>query len=270
VLVLCNADYYGHTTAGHQSQVNDACNHLPRIDVPYPIVDSTGSHVQNLAYFDKEIAKCFDKCKRVLQIKSFAWKYEKACNLHADSKTYREFFKIRKHAPKFPDFAPLRERVERIENPDPIRDAAKLRARASSKIRQQAKITQDKAEVMAKWRSGGLNYLGYRAYDMPVMLRMRGEDIVQTSKGAECPLSHAKQIWDIIKDVCVLGVPYAKNSFRYGPIMHVGHYVIDEIDIAGNLKAGCHQIDYAEMERLAVSLGWEPMHHVSELNEGRI
>ena len=34
--------------------------------------------------------------------------------------------------------------------------------------------------------------------------------------------------------------------------MRVGHFELDAIDSAGNVKIGCHAIDYAEMTRLAV------------------
>ena len=75
---------------------------------------------------------------------------------------------------------------------------------------------------------------------------------MQTTKGAEVPEEHAKKAAGIVKRCKETGTGYKRN----GHSIHVGMFVIDEIDINGNVKAGCHFIEWSEIERIAKERNW--------------
>lgn len=73
---------------------------------------------------------------------------------------------------------------------------------------------------------------------------------LETSHGADVPLAHAVKAFRFVKLVRERGETWRKN----GRTIRVGHYQIDAID-AGGFTAGCHRINWAEIERLARELG---------------
>lgn len=74
---------------------------------------------------------------------------------------------------------------------------------------------------------------------------------LQTSHGAEVPLPHAVRAFRFIKLCHDTGRAWHAN----GKTLPVGHFKIDSIDSAGNFRAGCHNIAWAEVQRLALALG---------------
>lgn len=84
----------------------------------------------------------------------------------------------------------------------------------------------------------------------PVMLAVRG-DTVRTSWGAEFPVAHAALAWRAVRRTVASGVPWHKNGER----VRVGVFQLDSIDAAGNVKAGCHDVTYDEIESCAKALG---------------
>lgn len=74
--------------------------------------------------------------------------------------------------------------------------------------------------------------------------------LLETSHGADVPLEHAVKAFRFVKLVRERGETWRKN----GRTIRVGHYQIDAID-AGGFTAGCHRINWGEIERLARELG---------------
>jgi len=99
------------------------------------------------------------------------------------------------------------------------------------------------------------------AYKLAVMLRIRtfGADadvqhavaVVETSRGAQVPASHALRGLRFVRAVVARGEAFQTN----GKTFHLGHYKIDRIETDGTLTAGCHVIPYSEIERIAPELG---------------
>lgn len=77
-------------------------------------------------------------------------------------------------------------------------------------------------------------------------LRVKG-DTVETSRGARVPLSHVQRALPVVMALIRNGRTYQRN----GHTIHLGHYAIDSIDEQGNLRAGCHLFNKAEIERFA-------------------
>lgn len=111
------------------------------------------------------------------------------------------------------------------------------------------------------WRDAKKDYSGL-AYNMRqlmqkyvmantgVLLRVKDKNI-ETSMGAEFPVTHAKKAFTFIRSVRYTKTPWEKN----GKTIHLGAFQIDSIDEHGNVKAGCHTVQWGEIELIAEALG---------------
>lgn len=90
---------------------------------------------------------------------------------------------------------------------------------------------------------------------------------LETSQRANVPLPHAVRAFRFLKRCKESGRDWHKN----GHAIRVGHFQIDSIDSAGNFRAGCHRINWPEVERLARELGvFEVQSDDSALEPSRI
>lgn len=126
-----------------------------------------------------------------------------------------------------------------------------------------------KAQAREEWRAGGSNvYQGAdgrtaRATDCPdggAMLRARGVTrdgdtitggTLETSQGADAPLTHAIRVFRFLKQCRDTREGWRANGKR----LRVGHFTVDSVTAQGDFVAGCHRIKWAEVERLADALG---------------
>jgi hypothetical protein len=74
---------------------------------------------------------------------------------------------------------------------------------------------------------------------------------LETSKGAQVPLTHAIKAFRFIKLVRERGKPWQRN----GQQIRVGHFSVDRIESDGSFSAACHTFNWSEIERLACQLG---------------
>lgn len=99
-------------------------------------------------------------------------------------------------------------------------------------------------------REGGAAYI--RAVDVT---RNAAGDItggtLQTSQGANAPLVEAIQAFRFIKLVRERGTPWHAN----GAQVLVGHFALDRITAAGDMRAGCHAFAWQDIAALACELG---------------
>ena len=99
-------------------------------------------------------------------------------------------------------------------------------------------------ETLERWKAGeNVGYL-YVSSDVPVALRINGDE-VETSRGASFPVTHA------VRGIAFIQEHASAGWKRNGHTFHLGHYAIDEIEVGGNVKAGCHYVEYAEIARIA-------------------
>jgi len=152
-------------------------------------------------------------------------------------------------------------RRDRIMN-DPKRAhkmalAAKARERAD--IAKEAKRVEkrridmlESAERVRLWQSGNpaatLRYDDV-LHDRGDLLRIVG-DTVQTSRGAECPLDHARLALRLWRRTIDAGMSWEPN----GHAVHLGHFTLDSIGADGTVRAGCHTIKRTELERLELAV----------------
>jgi hypothetical protein len=128
------------------------------------------------------------------------------------------------------------------------------------RVREAEEWEAKRDEIIAAWRANDPNARLRDAYRLPVMLRVRtfGADedvqhavaVVETSRGAQVPVSHALRGLRFVRAVVARGEAFQTN----GKTFHLGHYKIDRIDVDGTLTAGCHTIPYSEIERIAPEL----------------
>lgn len=139
-----------------------------------------------------------------------------------------------------------------------IGEAGKIvQAREDAEALEKAKADLD------KWKRGenGL-FRGHTFYHLPVTylravnvarddngMIVKGE--LETTKGASVPLTHAVRAFRFLKLCKERGQGWHHN----GHSLRVGHFQVDRIEPNGDFKAGCHDITWAEVERVAKELG---------------
>lgn len=77
---------------------------------------------------------------------------------------------------------------------------------------------------------------------------------LETSQGARVPLRHAFRVFQFVALCRAERKAWKPGAFGPGHI-RVGHFTVDAIDSTGDFRAGCHSIQWAEVERLAKRLG---------------
>ncbi len=134
------------------------------------------------------------------------------------------------------------------------RDAARLTRERKAREKKEA---ADRAEALADaeaWRKGETDYIRNSRMLPSVALRLsKDRKEVETSEHASVPVEHAERAFRI-------GLRYLAKREEYhrnGNTVRVGHFAVDSMDKAGHVKIGCHDIEWAEIERLAKAAGWD-------------
>jgi hypothetical protein len=134
-------------------------------------------------------------------------------------------------------------------------DAAREAKRAIELAEWQSK----QAERVAAWQAGQDVRLGYGdvGYARGALLRVNTRTHrVETSQGAECPIAHAKfalRVWRAAVDANALPWTRGENT-RQDAETVLGHFRLDAITVDGDIRAGCHRIKRAELEKLETVL----------------
>ena len=138
-----------------------------------------------------------------------------------------------------------------VYDPD-LSDQIELRRKweTGQAVRDEKREAKNK-ETLAKWLS--LPELPFEpkpgyAY-MRVGCALNAE--VETTLGARVPLEHVQKVAPLVLLLLKEGRTYKKN----GHTIHLGNYTLDEITAEGDVIAGCHRFDRAEIERFAKVIG---------------
>ena len=65
------------------------------------------------------------------------------------------------------------------------------------------------------------------------------------------PLDHAVKAFRVLKRLRDRGETYQRN----GHTIHLGHFALDALDGQGIVTAGCHRVEWSEIERVATLAG---------------
>lgn len=121
-------------------------------------------------------------------------------------------------------------------------------AREVLRIEQQKQRAADLAESLQKWRTGAL-FTRTGLYEITPALRLSADrSAVETSHGAEIPVSDALKLWPMVQAA-------RAGQREFTPGEPLGAYRLSKIRADGSIVVGCHDIPYSELEGIAVSLG---------------
>lgn len=82
-------------------------------------------------------------------------------------------------------------------------------------------------------------------------LRMKGNEI-ETSQGAFVPVTHARKLYRFLCAIRQSGEGWTANGHTFA----IGHFQVSRIEPNGDFQAGCHFVEFAEVERFATRHGW--------------
>jgi hypothetical protein len=132
---------------------------------------------------------------------------------------------------------------------DYVYELAKAREikKAAARAEYEKAMGLEAAERMALWAIGENVYSGGFQY-LPTALRIKGENI-QTSRGANIPVSDALKLWPLL-----LRVKQSGKTLEAGlHSINLGAYRFNSFD-GDTLIVGCHQIAWDQLEKMAIQL----------------
>lgn len=253
---LVTSERYSITTSGkHMPAVHRAiASGATVFQVPDVAANDHAAHTRNVGHLGKVYADTVARMKRT-----------QAASWGNPERTLQEL------ADDIRNYVGAIGGAEPDNYPDPARDAAAVRAkwaeraardadpataakreadRAKRKAAKERKEQAARDEQRTKWLAGEYVYSRFDDGNGGAVLRVRG-DVLETSQGAGVPLAHAVKAFRMVKRCRDAGQSWARN----GHTIRVGHFQVDAIDALGNMRAGCHRINWPEIERVARALG---------------
>ena len=197
-------------------------------------------------YADRLEAALLDAARpRVKQAPRLA----QAQSIAEEGNRFAEFFGLRKRLNLPADFSQAVE-AARIKQGRENAKRAKAREAAELVALEQAKERARKfqEEQLPEWLNGARTSLPFHDF---AYLRRGGEE-VETSHGARFPIEHAKRAYRLLAKLVAKREEYRAN----GHTIRVGHYGIDSLSADGMVRAGCHKLLWAEIERFAKLMKW--------------
>lgn len=136
---------------------------------------------------------------------------------------------------------------------------ARERREANERERMRQRAAQARAD-MPKWRAGEIDRPPYWAWHCSPALRIAG-DIIETSHGATFPTAHARRAFRMLRVLKAHLDEQGAPVVRPRAEIRAGHFRVDAVEADAQaeggavVRAGCHRIEWAEVERIAAELG---------------
>lgn len=276
MVALISSHRYSISTNGHRSDIYRA---LPRtirtFEVPHlgvsggrvtSVMDIESTHRANLSALVTEYGELVAKMKRAR-----TWYGDIRDQLQEKAHEVAEYGDLFSVA-----YTPLNwehdaaevvahraQREARLNSPEAIakrsRDAERRKERNAEKLREAEERAKREAEERAQriasdkaaWLEGARVH-HHNATDKQGGYRLRVVgDVLETSGGARVPLDHAIKAFRMVKRCRDTATPWQSN----GHTIRVGHFQVNSIDAQGNMIAGCHLLNWPEIERIAQQVG---------------
>lgn len=245
--VFFNAARYSMSTNRHQRYARNAIpSHMRVVEVhAWESGDRLRQPADLVASLTHHVADLLAKAYRARVARDFY--LDGAARTADDARFLAQFYGLPE--PQFPSLS--------LEGGKAI---AAAQARVAEQVRQQEREARERARIemaaqLRDWRNGtGSIYLRTGWSQMPTALRVSPSDPdeVETTQGARFPVRHAVRLWPILKSLRERGESYQRN----GHSIHLGEYVLDSFNAeTGELRAGCHTLEWSEIERFARVLG---------------
>jgi hypothetical protein len=237
---------YSPTTTGHQSDLRQALHHCRRI-----AAWDCESYAENLHRYNCAINMLREKL-------SIANRVNAPKHLASMDALYARVVAI---AAAFS----LLSGGEQYAAPEaPVTSPEELAAIKAEVLAQKARLTQRKkereaqdaadkamrglkaAERLVLWRSGQ-SVAMQLIRELPCALRLV-DDTIETSHGASIPAVAAKPLWGAVRKIKSEGKSIQAE-------MQLGSYKLNTIHADGAVTVGCHDVAFAELAQMAVTLG---------------
>lgn len=172
-----------------------------------------------------------------------------ARELLSEAAKFNAFFKLGGTVPAFSELVTDEQFADMQKK---AREAAKVR-RACEEAR---KLQQQKndAESFEAWKRGegwSCPWSYQTDTNGSAFLRIKGDE-VQTSRGAQVPLHHARRVFRFVKACKEQGREWHSN----GAQVRIGYYHLDKVTSAGDIKAGCHVLSWERIAECAQAGGF--------------
>lgn len=218
-VVFINSDNYSPSTCRHKSLVYESVRHLTVFTVP----DVTLATESNYDWMCEQITSIMKKASKArarkgAYLRSAGWLIEDAQKYHELFLSCDEF--------NYPEIDLDSWKVEQEKKVD----------KAKSKFLEDFKINR------VKWISKAHQSMR-KASLVPIVLRLHDATNIITSRGAIFPLRDFLLAYKVIKRLGVNGDVFdpKKHSFK------LGSFKIDNVDLEGNITAGCHIVGWDEI-----------------------
>jgi hypothetical protein len=247
--ILFTTRDYSATTTAHKTTVRRAISeHVKLFTVALIKRNPYGDeidHSYSIRHYTKHIAECVDKAKKARGAAAY-WA-ERARGTVEQANEYAAFFGLQDRFALPEDFEAIERRAQEKAVAHNARQEERNRVQRARWERERAEDAKRREALIPQWRAGENVYIGRTE---KCLLRVK-DDTLQTSWGAEVPLDHAVKAFKIIAHCKAAASEYRRN----GHTVHVGHFAVDRIEPNGTLHAGCHVIEWDEIERIATALG---------------
>lgn len=263
-VVLATSETYSTTTS---------CKHMPALwralsglyvrtfRVPFIELDPSkarlqgmgrvGTHLQNLdAIVVRYVATRESELRR---IKVYGSAYGRLGEIQCDARAYAQIFGL--PVPTLDARADSdgiehirAERKAKRETPAYLAaQARKVELAAAKEAKREVERVLLETERRTAWQAGAANMFYGADEKGGAYLRLSNDGTrVETSRGANIPVNDARRA---IRFIRATDVPVSPHSYR------VGSFSIDLIDAERNIKAGCHFIQFAEIDKIGKLLG---------------
>jgi hypothetical protein len=219
------------TTARHKSIVLRACQHLTVFHVQYP------TDANRKAQFDEYRKRYMELARKCFRARSNRpWVLGSLRDVVDEANRFAQFFGLRSRLSVPADLSAMEAACREIEQRERERNR-----------RAEARRQLEALERVQRWVDGETDS---SPGDGPIRLRIKGDEL-QTSRGARVPLTHAIKAFRLIKRLHDKCQAYERN----GHTIHLGHFAVDAVDAQGNVTAGCHYVEWPEIERIAIVAG---------------
>jgi hypothetical protein len=247
-LALIQSRDYSATTRGHIYRAMGALDARRYVAVRVPEIqpDGPADHTENCASLTRIALDAWRSITRARRVAAmYAQDYERAVEA---GRVYRAAFGLSlKGRPALPHNWKAVKRAAQRQTLKARREAERGRQE------RHAEYTRQAAGRAAAWRDG--QAVAY-PFGFPVQLRIKpgAPDTVETSRGAEIPLEHARRIWPTVRRIKAgLRKPFKAN----GRTIKAGLFTIERITRQGTIEAGCHTITFEAVAGFAYRAGFE-------------
>lgn len=272
-VVLATSETYSTTTSSkHMPAMRRAIRDgvrvfsVPHVDVDSP-GDRTASNYQGMAQrgthlmnLDALVARYVaERQRQMLKIKVYGTAYNALEEIQRDARAYALCFGLSEPTLNAQADADGIEayraaRKAKRETPEYLAKQAKEAERAALRAAQRDAIrAAEQLTARNDWQAGRAHWFSGVDDRGGVFLRLSNSgDRVETSRGAHIPTADARAAIKLIRVVVESG--YQWTAAGHAPL-NVGAFTVDRVEPNGDIKAGCHFIQFGEIDRIGKLLG---------------